>query len=135
MLVSFVVYQVIFTIKRNWIAQRTFRSKLPNLPMLPNTSVFSGNSYDLYYPLKNWKLFDEAHKKYGTTFGWFLCGQPAVSTYDLDLIRKMILDEPYKNINRVEMNIPVAQVRENSIAFTRDEQWHRLRKAIAPAFT
>lgn len=103
--------------------------------MFPNPNIFSGNSYSLYYPLKNWKSFDEAHQKYGTTFGWFQTGIPSVSTHDLDIIKAMVLDEPYQNVNRLEMKIPVTEIREDSIAFAKDEQWRRLRKAIAPAFT
>lgn len=130
-----VACQTVITITKNLLGRRLFKRKSPGLPVLPNPSIFSGHANRTYWRPDNWKNVDNYHKLYGSTFGWFNLDEPAVSTVDLDLIKTILLDEQNDHINRVELTIPIKELREDDIAFARDEQWWRLRKAFAPAFT
>lgn len=133
--IAVVACQAVVTITRNLLGHRLFKKKSPGLPVLPNPNIFSGHANLTYWSSNNWKNVDNYHKSYGPTFGWYNVDKPAVSTIDLDLIKTIIIDEQSDHINRVELNIPIKEMKEDDIAFARDEQWWRLRKAFAPAFT
>lgn len=133
-LISFIVYELIKTIKGNLEARNYLKSKSPNLPFLPNLNLISGHAHLTHFNFKSWQFLDEAHKIYGPTYGHVFWGIPAVSSLDLDLIKTVALEEANEHLNRNPLNVPTREIR-NSIAFARDDQWRRLRRAIAPAFT
>lgn len=124
---------MIVFIRDNRTAHQYFKKNLPNLPVLPKPNIFKGHSNELFLSPKNWRNLDESHKKYGTTFGWYYCNKPSISTIDVDLIKKLVIDE--SQFDRLNLEIPLKEFKDDNIAFARTEQWLRLRKAIAPAFT
>lgn len=133
LLVSILNY-VIFIVLRNHRAHQFFKQKSPNLQVLPKPSLFSGHSMSLFYNERNVHIIDELHKQYGSTFGWYHCDQPAVCTTDLELIKAFVLDDPDNHKNRKTFINSYAEI-EDSILNAEGDDWVRLRKAIAPAFS
>lgn len=127
--------QLIVTIVRNLIGQQVFKRRSPSLPVLPKPSILTGHAHLVYWSDNNWLVVDRYHGIYGETFGWYNVNGTAISTTDLDLIKTIIVDEQNDHINRVEVVIPVKQLREGDIVYVKDEQWRRIRKAMAPSFT
>lgn len=120
---------------RNYIIHKHFSKKSPNLPVLPNPNLFSGHANEVVLSGRNWQLLDRLHKKLGKTFGLYYANQPMVSTIDLDLIKTYIIDEPDSHVNRFEPNIPLKELDIDSILFSKDNQWRRIRRSVAPAFS
>lgn len=134
-LVSALACQLVVTATRNYAAHKFFKKHSPSLPVLPNPNILLGHVNQVYWPLKNWRNLDDCHKLYGSTFGWYLIERPAISTTDLDLIKTMVIDEPNDHINRWDLKIPISEFSHDNIMLVGGEQWWRLRRAIAPAFT
>lgn len=130
--VVYCAVNVILVAYRNKEAHKFFQEKSPQLPALPRPKTFSGHLFQVCYSNKNWMIIDGLHKIYGPTFGYFICDQPVVSTKDLDLIKLVELDQAQKHINRSKFSLPFEEF-EGSIFQVEDEDWHRVRRAIAPA--
>lgn len=127
--------QVLATILRNRKAHQFFKERSPTLPVAPNLGVFGGHIADVIWAKRNWRIFRELHEKYGKIVGLFYCDRPMVSTIDLDLIKSMVLENPSDHVNRMGANTPVEEMENDCIFTCEDDQWHRLRKAFAPALT
>lgn len=111
-----------------------FEEKAPGLKVVENPSLFGGHSNQLIHAKYNWALADEKFEKYArSTVGLYFDTRPAVATKDLDFIKTFALDEP-AHINRLKPSVPWREIEEDCIMFAEDEQWVKLRKAIAPAF-
>lgn len=119
---------------RNYQAHQFFAKKSPQLPVLPNTNLFSGHLVSHFCDKHNALKYHSEHSKYGPTYAWFYCDHPHVSTTDLDLIKTVAVDEALDHINRTPTNVPLYEFREHSLSFSKKEQWLRLRKVCAPAF-
>lgn len=134
LLIIAVSCMILFRVSQNYKAHRFFKLKSPNLPVLPNTNIFTGHAGLVYWNPNNWRNLDELHKKFGQTFGFFAVEKPVISTTDLDFIKAMVIDKPNDHIDRPALNIPVTEFTKDDIVFVRGEQWWRIRKAMAPAF-
>lgn len=130
----YTLVNVILVLLRNYRAHQFFKIKSPKLPVLPNPSIFHGHMFDVTWKGKNWKIITELHNKYGPTFGYYMCEQPWVSTKDIDLIKLIEMDQPHKHINRSKLNMPLKEFND-SIFQVDDDNWRRVRRAIAPALT
>lgn len=133
--ISVVVYQLLKLSFKNRAAHKFFEIKSPNLPVAPKPDIIIGHAGKLFLSRLNWINLDEYHRLYGPTFGWYNIGKPAVSTIDLSLIQKMVIDEANEHINKIQLDIPLKEFIEDDILTARDEQWWRIRRAVAPAFT
>lgn len=129
------VIGVLIRLANNYRAQQAFRKKINGIPFIPNASLFSGNAIELALSRRSWRHVDNMIKKYGSTFAAFYINKPVVVTCDLDFIKTFVIDEPNNHVNRIDLNIPSEEVSVDSIPFVEDDQWRRLRKAIAPAFS
>lgn len=118
---------------RNYKAHQFFKLKSPKLPVLPDPDIFGGHYDTLYHP-RSWKLFEDYHKKYGKTFGFFYCAQPFASTIDLNFMKTFVLDEPNDHINRTNLHLPSKLYSTSSILIAEDDNWRRLRKVVGAAF-
>lgn len=134
LVIFYVTFNIAKTAFRNHKAHQFFRIKSPNLPVLPNPGLFSGNLFQTIFHPKNWKLIDDYHKKYGTTFGYYVCDQPWVSTKDIELLKLIEVDQGHRHINRAKFNIPIEEF-EESIFQVDGGDWRRIRRAISPALT
>lgn len=112
-----------------------FKKNAPGLKVVnEKPSWFGGHSVHLIHTKYNWRIVDDYFKEHGPTFGFFLHTQPTVVTKDLDFIKTFTVDEKI-HINRMKLNLPWKEIEEDCIMFAENEQWVRLRKAIAPAFS
>lgn len=133
-LVSAFVYVASIVI-RNKRAYRFFAIHSPKLPVVPNPGWFGGHSIELFCGKGNWININRYHKELGPTYGAFMREKPMVFTTDLDLIKRMILDDPDRNINRMKVECLSDELESDNLVMTHDDQWRRIRKCIAPAFT
>ena len=131
---AYVVINVALVALRNLKAHQFFATQSPELPTLPNTNLFDGHMWRVTYQPKNVFIIDELHKKYGTTFGYYMCDQPWVSTKDLDLLKLIEMDKAHLHINRSKFGLPFKEFNE-SIFQVDDDQWRRVRRAVSPALT
>lgn len=118
--------------KKNLEMYQFFERNAPGLRVLENPSLFGGHTNHILK--QNCEKGAELIEKYGPTFGMFCNNRPIVVTVDLDFIKTFILDEP-NHINRAKAGLPIKEVEEDCIMFAEDDQWIRLRRAIAPAFS
>lgn len=130
----YTIINVLLVVLRNHKAHQFFKTKSPNLPVLPNSNIFAGHMLTVTFHEKNWKIIGELHDKYGPTYGYYMCDQPWVSTKDIDLIKLIELDQPHKHINRAKFGLPFKEFND-SIFQIFDDNWRRVRRAIAPALT
>lgn len=83
---------------------------------------------------RNWRNQQDAHKKLGKTYGAYLGNQRAISTIDLNLIKKFAVDEEHHE-KFFNFAISFEELETDCVATARGEQSLRLRKALAPAFS
>lgn len=132
--VIFVLKELLTTAIRNRTAHQFFKKFSPNLPVASKINMFGGH-INVIWGKKNWKLLTDLHKIHGKTFGLFYRDKPVVSTNDLDLLKALVLDNPNDHINRMTADSPVEELEKDSIFTCENDQWRRIRRAVAPAFT
>lgn len=133
---TIVIGQVLITLFRQHQTNKYWAARSPKLPVPDEfTSVWGGHARSVFYQSKNVDMVDKLHRKYGKSFGFYLNSKPAIATMDLDLIKALVIDEPYANVNRTMIDIPVEELENDCIMFAENDQWRRLRQASAPAFT
>lgn len=119
---------------RNYRAHNFFKTKASKLPVVPNPNIFIGNVLQTTYQDKNYLKIDALHKKYGKTFGFYMCHQPWVATKDLDLLKRTQIDHAYKHLDRTVIGMPFDEFK-NSIFQVNGDEWRQVRRAIAPTMT
>lgn len=119
---------------RNRKAHELFKKRAIGLKILEDPALFGGHSRKVYYAKYNWKIVEKILDEYGPTVGLLFGNLPTVVTKDLDFVKTFTVDEQI-HINRVQLNLPFKEIEDDCILFAEDEQWLRLRKAIAPAFS
>lgn len=82
--------------------------------------------------MRNYNLIDEWHNRLGKSFGHYMVDQPWISTKDINLLKKVMLDGGNNDRMSVEMPIPELN---NSIVLINGDAWHRVRMALAPSLT
>lgn len=103
--------------------------------MLPKPWWPSGHDPLMGFSKYHWLQQEPLHRRYGRTFGWIGGTKPIVSTIDLDLIQKMILDDPFAHLDRPNLDLPFKELSRDNIAFSNSKQWARIRRAMTPALT
>lgn len=134
LLLVYLGVNITLVLLRNQRAHKFFKTKAPNLPVLPNANIFSGHYFETIKPDKNWKIISNLHDRYGPTFGFYMCDQPWVATKDLDILKLIEVDRAHKHLNRSKFGLPFKEF-NNSIFQVDDEDWRRVRRAISPALT
>lgn len=119
---------------RNYRIYRKFK-QLVDLPIDEEWTLLGGHANRIFYHPRGWKIFDDIQKKYGKMVGFFYRDRPGLSTTDLDFIKKIVTDNPDAHPNRMTPNIFTPSLEADNIIFAEDDQWRRLRKAIAPALS
>lgn len=128
-----VVVVQIFKIQLSWWR---FKRETNGLPIITEgRSIFCNHTIGWCLrknSLNDLRKYNETHGK-PKTVGWMLGTKYAACTIDLDLMKRIVLDEPNKNVNRIHMDVPMAEYMEDNILTAPDDQWRRLRRAVAPA--
>lgn len=129
-----ILVRLIFMLIKQHKTNQILKKTSPNLPVpYELMSIFGGHIRKIQYAHKNTLLIDKLHRKYGKTYGTYYCNQVWVCTTDIDLIKAVVIDEPYKNVNRFRAGIPIDEITVDSIASAEDGQWRRIRQAFAPS--
>lgn len=134
-LIVSVLLGVALKCNENYKIQQQFRKKMKGIAFIPNSSLFLGNLNLIALHERNWLKAHKLLEENGGLMAGFYANKPVIVTTDLDLIKTMVIDEPNDHINRIKMNLPINEFDVDSIAFVENDQWRRLRKAIAPAFS
>lgn len=129
-LISLITY-VLLKAFRSYQAHKFFKEKSPNLPILEGQRFLIGHLHKWHNP-RNWKILHEAHAKFGKYVGFYHANYPWLSTTDLNLVKKFIIDEPNDHINRGKQVSPM-DIDRGSMIYAEDDQWRRLRKSFGPA--
>lgn len=131
---AILIVRIALAIARQHQANNYFRKVSPKLPVpYECMSLLGGSIRSVLANKRNVILIDQLHKKYGHTYGLTWGDKKWVMTVDLELIKNVIVDEPYVNLDRTELMMPIDELTVDSIATAPAEQWRRLRQAIAPA--
>lgn len=132
---SILVSNIVMRIYKVYKSYIRFRKDTQGLPVLPfNWSPTAHIHKMVFDPMIVFKL-ESYHRQFGKTFGWMLADQPVVTTTDLNLIKFMNIDEADKHINRVKISLPLQELQSDTIMFSFDEQWKRIRRSIASSLT
>lgn len=115
---------------KNYKAQKFFSEKTPSLPALKNPNILTGNVLQTLALSKSYKVVDKLHDELGSSFGLYFFGRPWIATKDLDLIKKIQLDDGYKNVEEREPWPIPAEVFDHSISQASGQVWRQLRKAL-----
>lgn len=119
---------------KNHQKQKFFAEKSPDLKVLDKPELFGGHTNQIVHRKYNWRAVERLLDEHGPTLGFYLGSRPAVITKDLDFIKKFIIDEQI-HTNRMTLDLPIREIEEDSIMFAENEQWLRMRKSLAPAFS
>lgn len=84
--------------------------------------------------MKNFDTIDQWHNKLGKTFGYYIAHDPFVSTKDIDLIKKIEIDDANKHLDRLYFGFPSHEF-STSIFQVNGNEWRTVRKAIAATLT
>lgn len=129
----FIVVNIIHVTVRNAIDHQFLQKYSRNIPVLQNPGLFTGH-IKMGLDRKNWLHISNLHKRFGKNFGYYYTNQPWISTIDIDLIKKIQIDEGNIHIDRKNLLFPLVEF-NNSIMQTRGDVWRRSRKALAQTLT
>lgn len=127
-----IIISRIFEVRRAYLK---FKKASNELPMLPQTYSPGGHLNQIVFEPFIVHKIEGLHRRYGKTFGWMFGSTPCASTIDLDLMKTLCITEPDKHVNRMNLSIPFKEIEYNCILLAEDDQWRRIRRAIAPSFT
>lgn len=121
-----------------YILIRYFRSQLilknlPGLPILDGQIPLMGHLH-LSMGRRNWKHFEDGHKKLGKYYAFCVGDKLWISTIDSDFIKKFAIDEDVHN-RIYRMDVSMEEFETGCIFTAQDEQWNKARMAIALAFS
>lgn len=131
-LIIIFVLQVVLRVVKVRKAYDNFK-KTTELPMLPRPWSPAGHDHVFGFNRYIWMQMEPLHRRYGRSFGWMGGIRPSVATIDLDLIKKVVLDEPNAHLDRPNLGLPFSEMSSNNIAFSEAKQWYRIRRAMTPA--
>lgn len=116
-------------------AYTKFKKALNGLTILPETWSPGGHMHQVLFDKYSCLKIESLHRQYGKTFAWLYGTLPMAMTVDLELVRKMIYEDPNLNINKQKFSVPIKELEYDSIVMAEHDQWRRIRKALAPSFT
>lgn len=112
---------------RNYRAHQFFKTKMPQLPVVPNASIFSGHIMSVFAPKNNYKIIEDWHTKLGPNFGYYMGDMPMISTTDIDLIKLVEIDEAHKHIDKALLGLPFREFNEGILQLS-GKRWRRMRR-------
>lgn len=130
----YILINMINLVVDNYQRQKFFKINSPRLPVVPRPNIILGNIGQTTWHKKNYDLIDKWHNKLGRTFGYYYLAQPWVSTTDINLIKKVMMDDASKHLSRAFINIPVKEFNDSLAQITGNE-WRQVRRALAPTLT
>lgn len=116
------------------IAYGEFKRDAKGLFVVPTKWSPVGQLVELGHEANLQIRIEAYHRKHGKTFGWLYSYHKIAYTIDLELIEAMHLKESGKLINRSKVSFPIVEVDYDCLPSARDDQWRRIRRAIAPSF-
>lgn len=125
----YVLYKLIY----NYFSNQFFQKNLPELPIVEGQRPLVGHLHLMLGP-RGWRHQQDGHKKLGKTYGLYLGNQRSISTIDLDFIKKIAVDQDHHD-RLFKFAIAFEEFEIDCVATAQDEQWRRIRKALAPAFS
>lgn len=134
LLVAYLLVNVGNVIVQNRRAHKFFQTRSPGLPIIPKPNILFGNIDQTTWSMKNFELIDRWHEKLGKTFGFYFMSQPWVSTKDIDLIKRIELDDAHKHLDRAFLGFPLHAF-NTSIFQVNGDAWRQVRRAISPSLT
>jgi cytochrome P450 family 3 subfamily A len=122
---------VIFFVERHRLYQTFKELGIPG----PQPDLLSGNFYQLHYNglFNPHEVIGKWLEKYGPIVGYYLGSEKYVVIKDLDLLKKLFVENASLFRNRPPTVIDV-QPMSSSVLFIRDDDWKRARKTISPVF-
>ncbi|KAG8194932.1 hypothetical protein JTE90_021393 [Oedothorax gibbosus] len=111
----------------------------------PEPNLLFGNLFDL---IRKGPLVCKGEwiKKYGNVVGYYFGATPVVIVADADLLKRILVSDFHKFINRPNLSSPVHRVNKSALTkreegysqrlvFLRDKRWKEIRSIITPTFT
>lgn len=132
LLALYLSLNVIHVVVNNYQKHKFFQIKSPRLPVVPKPNILVGNVGQTTWNMKNCVLIDKWHNRLGRTFGFYFMAQPWVSTTDIDLIKKIQIDDASKHLNRSVMDIPCKEFGD-SLVQNLEHEWRPVRRALGAA--
>lgn len=124
---------ILYVLVSNHFKNRYLQKNLPSLPILDGQKPLIGH-LNILLGSKSWKNQQDGHKRLGKTYGCYLGNRRVISTIDLDFIRKFAVeDDHHDRIFTVNVSFEALEV--DNLGSSQGEQWRRIRKAVAPAFS
>lgn len=105
------------------------------LPMLEQTWSLGANARQVFFKWDSFAKMESLFRTHGKTFGALLGTQWIAMSIDLDLLKTLNIDEQNIHINRSEIYMAIKPIEKDCILFAKDDQWKRIRRAMAPSFT
>lgn len=112
-----------------------FKNLSRGLPMLEPTFSLGGNASRVFFESDSYSRLEQLFRFHGKTFGMMIGHRPMTMSVDLDLLKTVHIDEQNMHINRESAFLAIRLIEKDSIMFARDDQWKRIRRAMAPSFT
>lgn len=99
----------------------------------PETDLIGGNFKVFQKPLLVLKNLHHLQEEYGETFAFFIGDEPGLNTSDLDLLKKVFLENmsSFKERTKLFLSIPL----KHSILFASRHRWKVMRKVMSPYFS
>ncbi|CAA2976552.1 cytochrome P450 3A21-like [Olea europaea subsp. europaea] len=102
------------------------------LPIFPEKSLLGNHISTMGLGFENCRKIAEAHENLGPYIGGMLGNNFCMSTIDLDLVKRVVIDEANLHLDRQHLNLPVNEF-EESIMLVPGHEWKPLRRVYAPA--
>lgn len=128
-----VLYTLVRIIKIRFLHAK-FKKNANGLATLPLPWFHpGGNLHEVYFRAFALNRADALHKKYGKTFGLFVCDQPTVFSIDRNLIKLIIGPEATKHTRRGNLSVPIVEFGTKGLWFNQTDQWRAMRRPFTPA--
>lgn len=112
-----------------------YKQDSKGLPILEQTWSLGANARQVFFKSDSFAKMESLFRMYGKTFGALLGTQRIAMSIDLDLLKTLNVDEQNTHINRDSFFFAIKPIETDCILFAKDDQWKRIRRAMAPSFT
>lgn len=133
-LLAFIVVSVLTQVYQANMAYLDFKRKSKGLFVAKDRSWLCNHtvSWGLRKNALN-EAFND-YKQHGQrNYAVLIRDQFGVTTLDPNVMARIVLDEPNKNLKRAKVDGPASEFMEDSIMLAEGDQWSRLRRAVGPA--
>lgn len=120
-------------VKTHLAVRRFWRESRGTIKFAPGLSLLFGHLKSFIFKSNVNNELAELHARLGSSFCAMFGSRPAVVSIDLDLIKRIVLDEQDVHTSRGLLDTPIKEQMVDNIFTCKGEQHRRLRRAIAPA--